>query len=114
MEPFRQGFTNPTWQHVFVLIAGARDTFKKAARRGKLGFGKLTALTDGERAFATGFRKACPQADLAPLAQAGSAATAIRPPNPIGEKTRSDRVRREYLVRSQGIQQPRAVRKRPK
>jgi hypothetical protein len=23
MEPFRQGFTNPTWQHVLVLIAGA-------------------------------------------------------------------------------------------
>jgi len=23
MEPFRQGFSNPTWQHVLVLIAGA-------------------------------------------------------------------------------------------
>ena len=23
MEPFRQSFTNPTWQHVLVLIAGA-------------------------------------------------------------------------------------------
>ena len=23
MEPFRHGFTNPTWQHVLVLIAGA-------------------------------------------------------------------------------------------
>ncbi len=23
MEPFRQGFTNPTWQHVLVLIVGA-------------------------------------------------------------------------------------------
>jgi DDE superfamily endonuclease len=23
MEPFRPGFTNPTWQHVLVLIAGA-------------------------------------------------------------------------------------------
>jgi hypothetical protein len=23
MKPFRQGFTNPTWQHVLVLIAGA-------------------------------------------------------------------------------------------
>src|SRR5947199_10126070 len=23
MEPFRQGFTNPTWPHVLVLIAGA-------------------------------------------------------------------------------------------
>src|SRR3954462_2136100 len=23
MEPFRQGFTNPTWRHVLVLITGA-------------------------------------------------------------------------------------------
>src|SRR4051794_23194034 len=50
------------WAALFASLGYpvSRDTLKKAARRGRLELGKLTALTDGERAFARGLLNACP------------------------------------------------------
>src|SRR3954465_7308429 len=44
MEPFRQGFTSPTWQHVLVLIVGAILSPGRRTGAGALG---VTGLDPG-------------------------------------------------------------------
>jgi hypothetical protein len=70
------GWAFHRWASLFTQqgFAVSAQTFKDAARRGKLKMGALTDLTDAELWFAEGLLQRCPAIEIAQLAQAGSRA----------------------------------------
>jgi hypothetical protein len=64
------------WASLFTQLGFpvSAQTFKDAARRGKLGMGELIDLTPIEHLFAEGMVRACPGIEIARLAQPGSRA----------------------------------------
>jgi hypothetical protein len=68
--PFHQ------WAILFTHLGFqvSAQTFKDAARRGRLKMGTLTDLTGAELSFAEGLLQRCPAIEIAQLAQAGSRA----------------------------------------